>query len=108
MVDSLNIPNPFVTVVSGAPQMDTLQMIRIKHGSSGTPENTDLVRRYRYHNSTGTIYNENALLRQILTREYTAPRNLTKSTIKLARLLSSHIGLSNSGYDSVYQMSVFH
>jgi hypothetical protein len=77
MVTSLSIPNPFVTVVSGAPQVATHQTISIKLGGLGAPEKSDLVRRYRKHNVTRTIYNENAQLRQILTREYTAQRNLT-------------------------------
>jgi len=77
MVYSLNIPNSFMTVVSGAPQIDTHQIICFKLGGSGAPEYTDLVRRYCNHNSTWTVYNENAQCRQILTREYKAPRNLT-------------------------------
>ena len=77
MVDSFNTLNSFVTVVSGAPQIDTHQIISIKLGGSGAPEYTDLVRRYRNHNSTQTVYNEIAQRRQILTREYTAPQNLT-------------------------------
>ena len=49
MVDSLNIPNSFVTVVFGAPQIDSHQKIWTKLGGSGESGNTDLVRRYRYH-----------------------------------------------------------
>ena len=41
--DSVNIPNSFVTLVPGAPETDKQQGIGIKLGSSGTPENTDLI-----------------------------------------------------------------
>jgi hypothetical protein len=60
------------TVMSGAPQIDMQEIIGITLGVSGAPENTDLVHRYYYQNSTLTIYNKNMQLRQILTREYMA------------------------------------
>jgi len=80
IVVSENMPHAFVTLVSGAPEIDKQQIIGIKLGGSGVPENSNLVGRFRYHNSTWTILHEDAQwlqLRQILTREYTAPRNLT-------------------------------
>jgi len=74
-------------VVSSAPQIDTQQIIWIKRAGSGAPKNTDLVRRYCYDNPTRTICNEDAHLRLIVKREYTAPQNSTSSTITLACLL---------------------
>jgi hypothetical protein len=41
--DSVDIPNAFVTLISGAPEMDKQQRIGINLGGSGTPENTELV-----------------------------------------------------------------
>ena len=52
---SVNISNSFVTLVSGVPEIDKQQGIGIKLGSSGAPENTDLVWRFQNHNSTDTI-----------------------------------------------------
>jgi len=54
--DSVNISNCFVTLVSGAPEIDKQQGIGIKLGSSGAPENTDLVWRFWSHNSTDNIW----------------------------------------------------
>jgi hypothetical protein len=39
----VNILNPFVTLVSGVPEIDKQQGIGIKLESSGAAENTDLV-----------------------------------------------------------------
>jgi hypothetical protein len=55
MDDSVNIPNSFVTLVSGAPEADKQEGIGIKLGSSGTPENTHLFCRFRNYNSTDNI-----------------------------------------------------
>jgi len=55
IVDSENIPNSFVTLVSGAPEIDKQQIIGIKLGGSGAPENTNLIRSLLYHNSTQAI-----------------------------------------------------
>jgi len=77
IVDSVNIHNSILIVVSGMPEIDTYQIIWIVLGGSSTPENGSLVRIYRYHNSTQTILDEDGQLRRILTREDMAPRNLT-------------------------------
>jgi len=53
--DSVYIPNPFVTLVSGAPEIDNQQRIGIKLGRSGAPEKTDLVFRFRNLNSKDNI-----------------------------------------------------
>jgi len=77
IIDLVNMPNSFMTIVLGAPEIDKHQIISIKLEGSGAPENSDLIRRFWYHNSTSTVYNENVQLRQILTREYLALRNFT-------------------------------
>jgi len=68
--DSVNISNSFVTLVSGAPGIDKQQGIGIKLGSSGTPEDTDLIWRFPNHNSTDNIWWRRALTaaRQIITQ----------------------------------------
>jgi len=55
IINSVNIPNSFVTLVSGAPEIDKQQIIGIKVGSSGTHENTDLICRFWNPNSTQPI-----------------------------------------------------
>ena len=50
----------FVTLVSGAPEIDKQLIIEIKLGGSGAPENTNLVCRSRCHNSTQTIWHKDA------------------------------------------------
>jgi hypothetical protein len=52
MVNPVNIANSFLPLVSGAPEIGKQQTIGIRHGSSGAPENTDLVCRFRNANST--------------------------------------------------------
>jgi len=47
-----------VTLVSAAPEIDKHPIMGIKLGSSGRPENTDLVCRFPNHNSTQTILND--------------------------------------------------
>jgi hypothetical protein len=54
--DSGNIPNSFVTLVSGAPEIVKQQGIGIKLQSSGAPQNTDFFYRFRNHNSTENIW----------------------------------------------------
>jgi len=90
IVDSSNIENSSMTLVSGAPEIDKQQIIGITLGSSGAPENTDLVCRFRNHNSARTTRNDEEQwlqCRQILTREFMAPPNFTWSTNKLAHLI---------------------
>jgi len=55
MVNSVNMPNSFVTLGSCVTEIDKKQTIGMKLGSSGAPENTDLISRFRNHNSTRTI-----------------------------------------------------
>jgi len=43
--DSENISNPFVTLVSGVPEIDKQWIIGIKLSGSGVPENMNLIRR---------------------------------------------------------------
>jgi len=90
IVDSVNLQNSIVTLVSGVPEIEKKQIIGNKHGGSSGPENMDLVRRFWYLHSTRSILDDVAQwlqLRQIPTREYSAPRNLTRSIITLAHLL---------------------
>jgi len=98
IVDSVNIPKCFVTLVSGAPEIDMQQITRIKLASSGTPENTDLVCRFQNYNSSRTIWDEDDQWhqrQQILTQ-----RNIWHHKISLSPPLiwctcfSSHKGSS--------------
>jgi hypothetical protein len=109
--DSVNIPNSFMTLVSGAPEIDTQQGIGITLGSSGTHENTELVCRFRNHNSTYNIWSRWAVsaARQILTQRNIRPHGISLgSPWNWRTSLSLHFGSSKWGYDSVYQISVYH
>jgi len=75
-VGSVNITNSVITVASSVPLIVRHYIIGIKLGGSGTPENSDLVSRFRYNNSTLTQEDEVAQPRRILTREYMAPHKL--------------------------------
>jgi len=86
IIDSVNIANSFVTVVSGASEIEKHQIFLIKLGGLGAPENSDIVKIFWHHNSTRTIYNENAQLRQILSRKHQALQILTLSPMNLAHL----------------------
>jgi len=80
IIDWVNILNSFGTLVYSAPEIDKQQMIGIKVGSSGIPENMDLVGRFRNHNFTLTIKDSDQQRlqhRQIPTRENTALQNFT-------------------------------
>jgi len=109
--DWVNIPNFFVTPVSGAPEIEKQQWIGIKLGSSGRLEITDLVCIFRNHNSTDTRWWWWAVTaaRQILTQRNIQQRGiLVGPPLNWRTCLSSHTGSYKWGYDSVYPISVYH
>jgi hypothetical protein len=61
MVDLANILNSLINIVSGPPQLDKPKIMQIALEGSGTPENSDVVGRFPYHNSTWSIYDEDML-----------------------------------------------
>ena len=88
--DTVNILNSFVTLVSGGPEIDKQPGIRIKPGSSGAPENTDLVCRFlesQFHGQYMMKMSSDYSCTDSHTEKYMVARNFTWSTIKLAHLL---------------------
>jgi hypothetical protein len=58
MVDQVNIPNCFMTPVSGVREIDNHRTFGINLGHSGAPETSDPVHRVWYHTSRLTTVDE--------------------------------------------------
>jgi len=88
--DSVNIPNSFGTLVSGAPEIYKQHIIGIKLGSSGAPDHTDVICRLQTQipqAAHGLKISRDYSSTDSHTVKFTALHNITQSSIKLAHLL---------------------